>query len=133
MAEVTFPDSTPDQELIARQIVDSAFAVHSALGPGLLESVYEQCLADELESPGIAIVRQAVLPIIYREIQIDSGFRIDMLVGGLLLVEVKAVEGLLPIHQAQILTYLKLSGRRLGFLINFNVARISQGIRRFIR
>jgi GxxExxY protein len=133
MPEITCSLTTPEQESIARKIVDSAFTVHSALGPGLLESIYEQCLAYELESRGIMVARQSVLPVIYREIRIDSGFRIDMLVGDLVVVEVKAVEGLLPVHEAQILTYLKLSGHRLGFLINFNVARISQGIRRFIR
>lgn len=118
---------------VAREIVDSAFTVHSALGPGLLESVYEQCLAHELQSRGLRIDRQILVPVRYRDILIDAGFRLDLVVEDLVVVELKAMEKLLPVHEAQILTYLKLSGKRLGLLINFNVPLIKDGIRRFIR
>ncbi len=123
----------PEVDEIARQIVDSAFAVHTALGPGLLESVYEQCLACELGTRNIAVQRQLVLPVIYRNIRVDAGFRMDMVVGGLVPVEIKAVEKMLPIHQAQLLTYLKLSGHRIGLLINFDVVLIKDGISRLRR
>jgi len=122
-----------EQDRIAREIVDSAFAVHSTLGPGLLESVYEQCLAAELTARNVPVARQLPVPLHYREQQIEAGFRIDLLVGGAVIVEVKATEKLLPVHEAQLLTYLKLSGHRLGFLINFNVALIKDGIKRRIR
>jgi GxxExxY protein len=122
-----------DRDLIAREVVDSAFAVHSALGPGLLESVYEQCLAAELSARGVSVVRQVPVPLVYRDTHIDAGFRIDLLVGGAIVVEVKATERTMPVHEAQLLTYLKLSGYRLGFLINFNVVLIKDGIKRRIR
>ena len=125
--------ASADTDLIARQIVDSAFAVHSTLGPGLLESVYEQCLAAELIARGVTVLRQVTVPLVYRDTQIDAGFRIDLLVGGSVVVEVKAAERTLPVHEAQLLTYLKLSGYRLGFLINFNVSLIKDGIKRRIR
>ena len=114
----------------ARQIVDAAFAVHSALGPGLLESVYEQCLVHELTSRDQKIARQVTLPIQYRGMTIEAGLRLDMLVNELVIVEVKAIERLLPVHEAQLLTYLKLAQKRLGILVNFNVPLIKDGIRR---
>ena len=117
---------------IARQIVDSALSVHKALGPGLLESVYEQCLAYELRSRSLRVASQVPLPVHYREVQIEIGFRIDVLVNDLVLIEVKAVERILAVHEAQLLTYLKLSGKHLGLLINFNVPLIKDGIRRLI-
>jgi GxxExxY protein len=125
-------EPSAEHDLIARQIVDSAFAVHSTLGPGLLESVYEQCLACELETRNLAVQRQVMLPIFYRNMCIDAGLRMDMVVGGLVIAEIKATERNLPIHEAQLLTYLKLSGHRIGLLINFNVPRIKDGIRRLI-
>jgi GxxExxY protein len=125
--------SPPDHDLIAREIVDSAFVVHSTLGPGLLESVYEQCLAAELGARNVSAIRQMPVPLHYRDEHIDAGFRIDLPVGGAVIVEVKATERILPVHEAQLLTYMKLSGHRLGFLINFNVALIKDGIRRRIR
>ncbi|HEY5290257.1 MAG TPA: GxxExxY protein [Caulobacteraceae bacterium] len=125
-------EPTAEHDLIARQVVDSAFAVHSTLGPGLLESVYEQCLAYELTSRGLEVKRQVSAPVVYREVRMDAGFRLDMVVGGLVAVEIKAVERALPVHEAQLLTYLKLSGHRLGLLINFNVPMIKQGIRRLV-
>ena len=122
----------PDTERIASQVVDAAFKVHSALGPGLLESVYETCLLQELRSRSLKAQRQVVLPIIYEGLRIDSGLRLDLMIGGRVVVELKAVERILPVFDAQLLTYLKLSGHRLGLLINFNVARIKDGIRRII-
>jgi GxxExxY protein len=103
------------------------------LGPGLLESVYEHCLAFELTARGFLVDRQVSLPIVYRNARIEAGFRMDMLVNRLVVVEVKATERTLPIHEAQVLTYLKLSGYRLGLLINFNTVLIKDGIRRLIR
>jgi GxxExxY protein len=125
-------EPSTEHDLIARQIVDSAFAVHRALGPGLLESVYEQCLVYELETRHLPAQRQVTLPVFYRNLRIDAGFRMDMVIGGLVIVEIKATERILPIHEAQLLTYLKLSGHRLGLLINFNVTLIKHGIRRLI-
>jgi GxxExxY protein len=121
-----------DEEEIAAGVIDSAIAVHRALGPGLLETVYEQCLAHELTGRGLAVRRQLAVPVVYRDIRIEAGFRMDMLVGERLVVEVKAVESLLPVHSAQVLTYLKLSGLRLGLLLNFNVPLLKQGIRRLV-
>ena len=113
---------------IARTVVDAAFTVHSKLGPGLLESVYEACLTHELEKRELIVERQLVLPVHYDGIKLDAGLRIDLLIGKSLIIELKAVETLLPVHKAQLLTYLKLTGLRLGFLINFNVPVIKDGI-----
>lgn len=115
---------------MARQIVDAAFAVHSALGPGLLESVYEICLVHELGKRGLKNERQVSLPVVYDGVRLDGGLRLDLVVEGAVVVELKAVDALTDVHIAQVLTYLKLSGHRLGLLINFNVARIKDGIRR---
>jgi GxxExxY protein len=127
MIEPTF-----EHDRVARQIVDSAFAVHTALGPGLLESFYEQCLATELRIRNLSVERQVAVPIVYRNTRIEAGLRIDMVVEGLVIVEAKAVETILPIHAAQLLTYLKLSDHQLGLLINFNVTLIKNGIRRIV-
>jgi GxxExxY protein len=126
---MTIPEET---EKVATQIVDAAFSVHSTLGPGLLESVYEQCLAFELSERGLRFERQLVLPIKYKEHEIDSGLRLDFLIDDSVVVEIKAVECLVPVHTAQLLTYLKLSGHRLGFLINFNASLIKHGIHRYV-
>jgi len=115
---------------IARQIVDAAFAVHTALGPGLLESVYEVCLAHELRKRGLTVRQQVVLPVHYDGVRLDAGLRLDLLVNDTVIVEIKAVENLLPVHKAQALTYLKLTGCRLALLINFNVPVIKEGIHR---
>src|SRR5882672_4442997 len=115
---------------IAKVVVDAAYAVHKALGPGLLESVYEICLAHELVKRGLKIERQVSLPVVYDSIRLDAGLRLDFVVEQQLVVELKAVEVILPVHEAQLLTYLKLSAHRLGLLINFNVPLIKQGIRR---
>ena len=115
---------------IASEIVDSAFKIHSKLGPGLLESAYEVCLAHELTKRGFVEERQKPQPVFYDGIEIETGYRLDLLVGDSVIIELKAVEQLAPIHQAQLMTYLKLSDKSLGFLINFNVPLIKQGIRR---
>jgi GxxExxY protein len=119
-------------EQIARDVVDAALSVHRSLGPGLLESAYEVCLAHELEQRGRAVLRQVALPVVYGTIKLDAGYRIDLMIDGAVIVEVKAVEALAPIHRAQLLTYLSLSGRRLGLLINFNVVLLKHGIKRMI-
>lgn len=126
-------EPSPEHDRLAHEAVDAAFVVHTVLGPGLLESVYEQCLGYELEARGIPLQRQVILPLSYRGRPVDAGYRMDMVVGGLLIVEIKAVEKLLPLHDAQLDTYLKLSGCQLGLLINFNVPLIKYGVRRRIR
>ena len=115
---------------VAARVVDAAFAVHSALGPGLLESVYEACLAHELTKRGVKVQQQVVLPVLYDGIRLDAGLRLDLLAGECVVVELKAVDALQPVHTAQLLTYLKLTGHRLGLLINFNVPLIKHGIHR---
>lgn len=117
---------------ISGQIIDAAMQVHTALGPGLLESAYEGCLAFELTSRGIQVQRQLALPVMYRDHRIDVGYRIDLLVAGLVIVEVKAVERIAPIHEAQLLTYLKLADKRVGLLLNFHVLRMKSGIKRMV-
>ncbi len=117
---------------ITEAIIAAAIAVHRELGPGLLESAYEACLAYELAERGLAVERQKGLPVTYRGVNVDCGYRIDMLVEGSVVVELKAIEMLEPIHEAQLLSYLKLSGRQLGLLINFNVKMLKHGIRRMI-
>ena len=121
-----------DIEEIAKQVVDAAFAIHSELGPGLLESTYESCLEHELRARGFHVERQLSQPVIYKGLEIDTGYRLDLLVENAIIIELKSVDQLMPIHQAQLLTYLKLSKKSLGFLINFNVPLIKQGIKRFI-
>jgi GxxExxY protein len=117
-------------DAVAREIVDAAFRVHTALGPGLLESVYETCMSIELHGRGLQFATQVQLPVVYGGVNIEPAFRLDLLVEEAVIVELKAVEKLLPIHEAQLLTYLKLSGKRLGLLINFNSALIRDGIKR---
>ena len=127
------PDPIPEKvENFARAIVDCAFRVHSSLGPGLIESVYETCLVHELTKRSIGVERQVNLPVVYDGIHLNAGLRLDLRVEKEVIVEIKAVERLLPVHQAQLLTYLKLTGLRLGLLINFNVPRIKDGIRRMV-
>lgn len=118
----------PDR--IAKEVVDAAFQVHSRLGPGLLESAYEACLAHELSKRGLQVERQKPQPVIYDDLEIEVGYRLDLFVNSTLIVELKAVEQALPIHQAQLMTYLKLSQKTLGLLINFNVPLIKHGIKR---
>ena len=115
---------------LAKSVVDAALTVHKALGPGLLESAYQACLEIELEKRGVVFLAQAVLPISYEGVTIEGAYRIDLLVGAQLVVELKAIDHLLPVHSAQLLTYLRLSGKRLGLLINFNTPLIKDGIKR---
>jgi GxxExxY protein len=122
----------PETERIGTAVVEAAFRVHRQLGPGLLESAYEACLAYELAQMGENVARQVSQPILYGAICLDAGYRLDLLVDDRVIVELKAVEQLLPIHEAQLLTYLKLSGKELGFLINFNVTRLKDGLNRRI-
>lgn len=123
---------TKEEERIAEGIVKSAFAVHKELGPGLLEAIYEVCFCHELAKRNYFFERQAVVPIVYDGIRFDEGLRIDVLVEDRVVCELKAVESMLPIFSAQLMTYLKLADKRLGFLINFNVPLIKNGIKRFI-
>jgi GxxExxY protein len=120
------------EEDTAREIVDAALAVHRELGPGLLESAYEQCLAFELGRRGLTVERQKEIPIIYQGMKIDAGYRIDLLVGGMIIVERKAIDRVMPVNEAQLLSYLRLSRLRLGFLINFHVRLLKDGIRRLM-
>ena len=113
-------------------VVDAAVKIHRTLGPGLLEAVYEGCLIYELRKRGHRVENQLPLPVVYDETCIDLGYRLDLLVNGMVIVEVKAVARLLPIHCAQVLTYLRLSGHRAGLLLNFNVPVLKHGIRRFV-
>ena len=117
---------------VSGAIVNAAMKVHSSLGPGLLESAYEACLLHELRQLGLSVATQVSLPIAYDGVKIDVGYRVDLLVEDAVIVELKAVETLLPIHQAQLLSYLKLSGKRVGLLINFNVLHLKNGIKRMV-
>jgi GxxExxY protein len=122
----------PRLERIAAQVVDAGLCVHQALGPGLLESAYEHCLAHELAERGISFQRQLSQPIKYKGVLVDAGYRLDLLVDSCVVVEVKAVEELQRIHHAQLLTYLRLSDCRIGFLMNFNVQLFKSGLRRVV-
>ena len=117
---------------ITHEIIGAAIAVHKELGPGLLESAYEECLAHELQLRNLRVERQRGLPVVYKQTELECGYRIDLLVEGGIVVELKSIEGFAPIHEAIMLTYLRLSGHRLGLLINFNVRVLKDGIRRFI-
>jgi GxxExxY protein len=117
---------------LAREIVNAAFKIHTTLGPGLLESVYETTLAHELEKRGIKVVRQQSMPVVYETIRMEIGFRADLIVGDKVIVEIKSIEALAPVHRKQLLTYLRLTDKRLGLLINFNVELIRDGIRRVV-
>jgi GxxExxY protein len=119
-----------DVEVLMAEIVDAGLKVHRALGPGLLESVYQHCLAYELGRRGIAARTQVALPIVYDDVRLDAGYRLDIVVEDAIIIEIKAVDELTRLHEAQILTYLKLSGYRLGFLMNFNVPLFKRGLRR---
>jgi GxxExxY protein len=117
---------------LSNEIIGAAIEVHRTVGPGLLESVYEECLCRELEVRRIAFARQVPLPLEYKGVSLDCGYRMDLLVDGLVVVELKAVDKLEPIHDAQLLTYLRLSNLWLGLLINFNVSVLKNGIRRLV-
>jgi GxxExxY protein len=117
---------------ISSKIIGAAIEVHKQLGPGLLESSYEICLAYELRNRGLEIITQVALPIIYKEVRLEAGYRLDILVEKKVIIEIKAVEELSDIHLAQILTYLKLSQIKLGLLLNFNVSRMADGLKRVV-
>ena len=120
------------EEGIGHAIIAAAMKVHSAVGPGLLESAYETCIIYELEKQRIGVRSQVSVPIRYEELTIENGYRLDLLVGGLVVVELKAVPAILPVHRGQLLSYLKLAGFKLGFLLNFNVAHMRDGIVRLV-
>ena len=117
---------------IATIIVDAAFKVHSKLGPGLLESVYETALAHELAKRGMSLQRQQAMPVVYDTVKMEIGFRADLIVGGKVIVEIKSIEAIAPVHRKQLLTYLRLTDKKLGLLINFNVELIKNGITRVV-
>jgi GxxExxY protein len=131
-AENFAEDDVRDLNELSGTIVDAAIRVHSALGPGLLESAYETCLAYELRERGLLVRTQVALPVVYKAIQMDLAYRIDLLVEESVVVELKTVSKLLPIHEAQLLTYLKLSGHRIGLLLNFHVPLMREGIKRMV-
>lgn len=120
------------EEYIGRMIVDAAFTIHKTLGPGLLEKVYEVCFCHELTKRGLSVKRQLTIPIVYDGIEFQEGLRLDVLVDDLVICELKAIENVNPVWEAQILSHLKLTAKRLGYLINFNVPLMKDGLRRFV-
>ncbi len=119
-------------ENLTETIIGAAIEVHRELGPGLLESAYEECLCVELNNRGMLLARQVALPVLYKGIKLDCGYRLDIVVENRVLIELKSIESILPIHKAQLLTYLKLSGLKVGLLLNFNVAVLKNGILRLV-
>jgi GxxExxY protein len=117
---------------LTERIIGACIEIHRSLGPGLLESAYEECLCHELSVAGIAFERQKPLPVYYKNVKLDCGYCLDLVVEGKVIVELKAIENLMPIHEAQLLTYLKLSGLTLGLLINFNVPMLKNGVKRIV-
>jgi len=130
--KVEFEKISEKEEIVATAIVDAAFSVHNTLGPGLLERVYEVCFCHELTKKGLSFRQQVEIPIEYDGIKLDGGLRLDVIVEDIVICEIKAVDEMNPVYQAQVLTYLKLTGKRIGFLINFNVPVIKNGIKRII-
>ena len=131
-AEIAESAEKREVNQVTQEIIGAAIEVHRALGPGLLESAYEACMVQELLERRLRVERQKALPVVYRGVRLDCGYRIDLLVQGQVVVEVKAVDRLQPIHEAQILSYLKLSGCKVGLLINFNVKLLREGVRRLV-
>jgi GxxExxY protein len=119
-------------EELTGSILHCAYKVHSTLGPGLLESAYEECLHYEIDKFGLIVIKQKPMPLVYQEKKLDLGYRIDLMVDSKVIIEVKSVDAINPVHLAQVMTYLKLSGCRIGFLINFNVESLKDGIKRII-
>ncbi len=117
---------------LSNRIIGLAIEVHQQLGPGLLESAYEECLCFELKQAGVIFARQAPLAVIYKDVRLDCGYRLDIVVGRELIIEIKSVERLAPVHEAQMLTYLRLSGCKVGLLMNFNTVLLKDGLRRFV-
>ena len=120
------------EEEIGHAIIGAAIRVHSAVGPGLLEGAYETCLLYELEKQDLSVRNQVLIPIRYQDLKIDNGYRLDLLVGDRVVVELKAIETILPVHRAQLLSYLRLGGFKLGYLLNFHVAHMREGIVRIV-
>jgi GxxExxY protein len=120
------------EDAITEKIIGCAIKIHKALGPGLLESAYEECLCYELSKVGLNVERQKALPLVYEEIKLDCGYRVDVLVENKVVVEIKSVDSLTDVHLAQVLTYLKLGDKRVGLLMNFNVSKMSFGIKRVV-
>lgn len=129
---MTYQDVPPALNILSNELIGLAIKVHKALGPGLLESSYKECLFYEISRAGYFAEKEKTLPLIYETVKLDVGYRIDILVENKLVIEVKAVDALADIHTAQVLTYLKLSGNRLGLLINFNVTLLKNGIKRLV-
>jgi GxxExxY protein len=125
-------DAKVTEEQIGHSVIGAALKVHSAIGPGLLESAYETCLLYELQKRDLSVRRQVVIPFRYEALTIDNGYRIDLLVGDLVVVELKALESILSVHRAQLLSYLRLGGFKLGYLLNFNVVHMRDGIVRIV-
>ena len=119
-------------EQVGKAVLDAAFRIHTTLGPGLLESVYETCLAYEIRESGLLVETQVAVPVLYKDIRLEDGLRLDLLVEKCVIVEIKAVETINPVYEAQLLTYLRLAGVRLGFLINFTVPHLKDGIKRMV-
>ena len=117
---------------LSGEILDAAISVHKEMGPGLLESVYELCLLEELQMRNIRVANQVYLPLLYKGIELEKNFRMDLLVENEIIIEIKTVEFILPVHEAQIISYLKLADKRLGLLINFNVSLLKNGFKRYV-
>jgi GxxExxY protein len=117
---------------LSEAVIGACIEVHRALGPGLLESAYEECVCHELSLRGVSFERQLPLPVTYKSVKLDSGYRLDLVVEHKIIVELKSVEALLPIHEAQVLTYLKLTGKAVGLLVNFNVPMLKAGLKRIV-
>ena len=130
--KLQFDPISSRKEEIAKIVLDAAYQVHTALGPGLLESVYEVCLVHELRLKNILVKSQLTLPVMYKGIEVDSGYRLDILVEDCVIVEIKSSDMITPVHCAQLFTYLKLTNMRLGLLLNFNVVHLRDGIKRII-
>jgi GxxExxY protein len=130
--EAEFVAMPHHNDLLTEKVIGFAIEVHRQLGPGLLESAYEECLCYELKQNGFDIRRQVPLPVVYKSVRLDYGYRLDIVVENQVIVELKTVERLLPIHEAQLLTYMKLAGIRTGLLLNFNTAVLKDGIRRLM-
>jgi len=122
----------PEVELVGEKMLDAAFKVHTSLGPGLLEAVYEACLAYEIRKSGLTVETQVALPVIYDNVRVDAGLRLDMVVEKCVIVELKSVDTMIQVYDAQLLTYLKLTNYRLGYLINFNVSHLRNGFKRMV-
>lgn len=121
-----------NENVIGKKAVQASIDVHRELGPGLLESAYKKCLAFEIQEVGLSVLEEVPIPVIYKGMQLDCGYRIDLLINNKVVIEIKSVKALEDVHTAQVITYLKLSGCKLGFLINFNESKVKNGLRRLV-